>query len=452
MKVFLNRIFTIIILLTAISYPQKKLSLNEAIKIALERNVTLSQAENNISSQESALTAAYGNFMPSLSGFASWGWDRNEQAGSIRYFNGIPFVIPPITSETRSYVAAVNSDITLFDGLSNFANLSSAKSSLNSTKLFVEFIKQQTVLNTISRYYGLMTQIALLKVREENVKKQEINFKTIEERNRLGAATLADLYQQQVELGNAELAVINQNLEVQKAKNNLLIYLGLDVTEDYSFDTVMTMREENILTSDVEADYQNIQERISDAYNNRLDYKSKMYELESSLEQITIARSGHFPRLSGSLGYSTFANKVDDLFKSRTYSVGLNLNIPIFSGFSVSNRVQIAEVQAMNKELEVRELERKIKQEINESYLSLIAAKKTLNVSEKNVKAAEERLKIEQERYNLGSGKLLDLLIANSSYVTAQSDYVNAQYSYIIISDQIKYYLGILDISKYENN
>lgn len=452
MKVFLNRIFTIIILLTAISYPQKKLSLNEAIKIALERNVTLSQAENNISSQESALTAAYGNFLPSLSGFASWGWDRNEQAGSIRYFNGIPFVIPPITSETRSYVAAVNSDITLFDGLSNFANLSSAKSSLNSTKLFVEFIKQQTVLNTISRYYGLMTQIALLKVREENVKKQEINFKTIEERNRLGAATLADLYQQQVELGNAELAVINQNLEVQKAKNNLLIYLGLDVTEDYSFDTVMTMREENILTSDVEADYQNIQERISDAYNNRLDYKSKMYELESSLEQITIARSGHFPRLSGSLGYSTFANKVDDLFKSRTYSVGLNLNIPIFSGFSVSNRVQIAEVQAMNKELEVRELERKIKQEINESYLSLIAAKKTLNVSEKNVKAAEERLKIEQERYNLGSGKLLDLLIANSSYVTAQSDYVNAQYSYIIISDQIKYYLGILDISKYENN
>jgi outer membrane protein TolC len=295
-----------------------------------------------------------------------------------------------------------------------------------------------------------MTQMALLKVREENVKKQEINFKTIEEKNRLGAATLADLYQQQVELGNAELQVINQNLEVQKAKNNLLIFLGLDVTGDYTFETDFTIREESILTTDLEKDYENIQERISDAYNNRLDYKSKLYELEGSLNQVTIARSGHFPRLTGSMSFSSFSNKVDDLFKSRTYSVGINLNIPVFSGFAVNNRVQIAEVQSMNKELEVRELERQIKQQINESYLSLIAAKKSLSVSEKNVKAAEERLKIEQERYNLGSSKLLDLLIANSSYITAKTDYVNAQYSYIIISDQIKYYLGILDITKYE--
>ncbi|MEP0861621.1 MAG: TolC family protein [Ignavibacterium sp.] len=440
----------LIILVSGLSFAQTKITLKDAIQLALQKNTILNQAENNILSQESGVTAAYGNFMPSLSGFASWGWDRNEQAGSIRYINGIPFNIPKITSETRSYIASVNSDVTLFDGLSNIANLSAANNNLNSTRLYVEFLKQQTVINTITRYYNLMTQMALLKVREENVKKQEINFKTIEEKNRLGAATLADLYQQQVELGNAELQVINQNLEVQKAKNNLLIFLGLDVTGDYTFETDFTLREESILTTDFEEDYKNIQERISDAYNNRLDYKSKLYELEGSLNQVTIARSGHFPRLTGSLGFSSYSNKFDELFKSKTYSVGLNLNIPIFSGFSVSNRVQIAEVQSMNKELEVRELERKIKQEINESYLSLIAAKKSLSVSEKNVKAAEERLKIEQERYNLGSGKLLDLLIANSSFITAKTDYVNAQYSYIIISDQIKYYLGILDITKYE--
>lgn len=444
------KFFLLIILISNLSLAQTKLTLKDAINLALQKNTVLNQAENNILSQESGLNAAYGNFLPSLSGFASWGWDRNEQAGSIRYFNGIPFIIPRITSESRSYVASVNSDITLFDGLSNFASLYSAKNSLNSTKFYIEFLKQQTVFITITRYYNLMTQMALLKVREENVKKQEINFKTIEEKNRLGAATLADLYQQQVELGNAELQVINQNLEVQKAKNNLLIFLGLDVTGDYTFETDFTIREESILTTDLEKDYENIQERISDAYNNRLDYKSKLYELEGSLNQVTIARSGHFPRLTGSMSFSSFSNKVDDLFKSRTYSVGINLNIPIFSGFAVNNRVQIAEVQSMNKELEVRELERQIKQQINESYLSLIAAKKSLSVSEKNVKAAEERLKIEQERYNLGSSKLLDLLIANSSYITAKTDYVNAQYSYIIISDQIKYYLGILDITKYE--
>ena len=63
---------------------------------------------------------------------------------------------------------------------------------------------------------------------------------------------------------------------------------------------------------------------------------------------------------------------------------------------------------------------------------------------------AEENLRIEQEKYSLGSGKLLDVLIANSNYTTALSDLITAQYSYIVLSDQLKYHLGILDFTKYE--
>ncbi len=155
----------LIILVSGLSFAQTKITLKDAIQLALQKNTILNQAENNILSQESGVTAAYGNFMPSLSGFASWGWDRNEQAGSIRYINGIPFNIPKITSETRSYIASVNSDVTLFDGLSNIANLSAANNNLNSTRLYVEFLKQQTVIKHITRYYNLMTQMALLKVR-----------------------------------------------------------------------------------------------------------------------------------------------------------------------------------------------------------------------------------------------------------------------------------------------
>jgi len=296
-----------------------------------------------------------------------------------------------------------------------------------------------------------MTQKELLKVREENLKKQKINYELIEERNRLGAATLADLYQIQVELGNAELQLINQSLELEKAQNDLIIFLGLDIYGNYEFED-NSIKNFNIHSGDsIEEEYKNLQSRISDVYNNRYDYKSKLYELKSSLNSINIANSGHFPTLVGSMGFSTFSNKLNDLFDSKSYSVGLSLNIPIFSKFNVSNRVQIAEVQSMNKQLEINELERKIKQEISQTYNSFIASKKSLSVSQKNVKAAEERLRIEQEKYNLGSGRLLDLQIANTAYVSAQTDYVNSQFNYLITSDQIKFYLGILDISKYDS-
>ena len=430
---------------------QTKITLNDAISIALKNNTILNQTGNNILSQESSLKSAYGNLIPSLSAQGSWGWERNEQAGSTRFFNGIPFIIPPITTESRSFYAGLNSDVVLFDGLANIENISLNKNNLNSAKLYLEFLKQQIALNTMVKYYMVMTQKELLKVREENLKKQKINYQLIEERNRLGAATLADLYQQQVELGNAELQLINQSLEVEKAQNDLIIFLGLDITGNYDIEDNSI---KNINYQSLEAfeeEYSNLQSRISDAYNNRLDYKSKLYELKSSMNSIRIAGAGHFPTLVGSMGFSTFSNNLSDLFDSKSYSAGLRLNIPIFSNFNISNRVQIAEVQAMNKQLEVNELERKIKQEISQTYNSFVAAKKSLSVSQKNVKAAEERLRIEQEKYNIGSGRLLDLQIANTAFVVAQTDYVNSQYNYLITSDQIKFYLGILDISKFDS-
>ncbi len=432
-------------------FPQTKINLNDAISLALKNNTILNQTKNNILSQESSLKSAYGNLLPSLNAQGSWGWERNEQAGSTRFFNGIPFIIPPITSESRSFYAGLNSDVILFDGLANIENISLNKNNLTSAKLYLEFLKQQIALNTMVKYYSIMTQKELLKVREENLKKQKINYELIEERNRLGAATLADLYQIQVELGNAELQLINQSLELEKAQNDLIIFLGLDIYGDYEFDD-NSIKNFNIHSGDsIEEEYKNLQSRISDVYNNRYDYKSKLYELKSSLNSINIANSGHFPTLIGSMGFSTFSNKLDDLFDSKSYSVGLSLNIPIFSKFNVSNRVQIAEVQSMNKQLEINELERKIKQEISQTYNSFIASKKSLSVSQKNVKAAEERLRIEQEKYNIGSGRLLDLQIANTAYVSAQTDYVNSQFNYLITSDQIKFYLGILDISKYDS-
>ena len=104
----------------------------------------------------------------------------------------------------------------------------------------------------------------------------------------------------------------------------------------------------------------------------------------------------------------------------------------------------------MNYELQVSDTERLIKQNLQKTFLDLEAAKKALLVTEKNVKAAEENLKIEQEKYNLGAGKLLDVLIANTAYQNATTNYINAQFFYIRLSEELKYNLGVLDYTQYE--
>ena len=72
--------------------------------------------------------------------------------------------------------------------------------------------------------------------------------------------------------------------------------------------------------------------------------KSAVLNLESAYSGVTIARSGHLPRITGSASFSSFANTFDNLFKNKNWSVGLTLSIPIFSGFAIDNQVQIANV------------------------------------------------------------------------------------------------------------
>ena len=127
------------------------------------------------------------------------------------------------------------------------------------------------------------------------------------------------------------------------------------------------------------------------------------------------------------------------------------MNIPLFSGFRVSNNVQFAEVNVENKVIELSDLERSIKLQIQKTYLDLQAADKSLQVNTKNVIAAEETRKIEQERYSLGLGTLLNVLIANSDYTTARTNLITAQFEFIRLSKQLEYYLGVLNFNKYEN-
>ncbi len=443
------RVF-VLLLLTGAAFPQETLTLDEAINIALQRNSSLQTAINNLRTYESGLTASYGNLLPSLSASGSWGWQRNEDAGTSYNIGGIVFDVPPSKTENRNYSVNANANWTLFDGLANIAQVSQSENDLEAAKLSLERLKQDVVFQTVSLFYDVINSKQLLTVAQEDLLREQKNFETISERNKLGAVTLADVYAQQVNLGNAELAEIRAKNNLETSKTDLLYYLGLEVLKEYNFPDDFTVEELDMIKSRIAQQYDDVPVLISEAMNNRFDYKSALLQVESAEDGITIARSGHFPRLTNSYGFSSFANKPGNLFDSKSYSVGLTLSIPIFSGFSVNDRVEIATVNAMNREVQLTDLERDIKRNIQKTYLDLQAAEKSLNVSEKNVEAADENLKIEEEKYNLGSSRLLDVLVARTNYTNARTNYINAQFAYIVLSEQLKYYLGVLEYNKYE--
>lgn len=438
----------LIMLISCSSFSQKVMNLNEAVKIALSKNTVLQKSQNNIEGYESNLKSAYGGFLPSINATGTWSWSRSEDEGGLQTIGGAVINTPQTISESRNYTATLSSNWVLFDGLSNFANLYKNKNNLEAARLTLERAKQDIVFQTMSYYYGLLNSKKLLKVKEDNLKWNQKNYEIIKEKNNLGAVTLADVYAQQVKLGNAELELINAQNDFENQKSSFLYYLGLDVLEKYDFEDPEVDSEAKGETSTRISG--ELKELIDRALSNRPDYKSVKLSLSSAIESLTMARSGHIPSLSNYASYRINGKKPSDMFDNKQYQVGLTLSIPIFSGWSVDNRVQLAKVDIKNKEIELSDFEREVKKDILKNHLDLQASEKKLDVSEKNVIAAEENLKIEEEKYLLGSTTLLNVLIANSEYTNALSSFINAQYEFLKLKDQLEYLLGITNYKEYE--
>ncbi|MFA6598155.1 MAG: TolC family protein [Ignavibacteriaceae bacterium] len=441
-------IFSLIFFCAAVAFPQKNLSLSEVVKIALQKNTTIQKTEEGIKVYEAGVKSAYGNLLPSLSASGGWNWSRSVQEGGQYIYNGLAFNAPKQIVQSRNYSAGASADITLFDGLSNFANISRSKNSLEAAKYSLDRAKQNLTYQAISGFYDVINAKKLMDVKEQDLKWNQKNYEIILERNKLGNVTLADVYSQQVKVGNAELELIRAQNSYATTKSEYLYYLGLDMLEDFTFEDP-TVNDKELKLDMIEID-PNLNLLVEKALSNRSDLKSAKLTYQGSIDGITMAKAGHLPSLSNYYTYGTNANTVGEMFKSYSTSVGLSLNIPIFSGFSVENRVQQAEVEAKNNELDVNDLERQIKKEMQKTYLDLQASEKRLDVSKKNVTAAEENRKIEQEKYTLGATMLLNVLIANSDYTNALTNYVNAQFEYVKLKEQLAYSLGILDYKKFE--
>ena len=92
MKLFLVSI--LLLISTNSLLAQNQLTLDQAIKIALQKNTGLISQENELAKGESGVDAAYGNFLPDLNAYGSWDWNRSEEAGRTSNVNGVNVTFP----------------------------------------------------------------------------------------------------------------------------------------------------------------------------------------------------------------------------------------------------------------------------------------------------------------------------------------------------------------------
>jgi outer membrane protein len=431
----------VVLLLTATTIAAaqtKTLTLEQARQIALERNLSVAQAQNNVEAAQASVMAATGDYLPTLS--ASGGWTRNQTEGPVT-IGGVQ--IPNTKAVFNNFSTSVNLNYTLFNGFAREGNYTRTSANAIATEQTAARTRQSIIFQVERAYLNVLRNEQLVKVSEENLKRDLRQLERITESNRVGALSRADVYRQQSQVAADELSVINAQNNYDKAKADLLALIGLDVNDEYTIadPSISTEIARSELESSAEQ-YSNFPELARRALAKRPDYLGATESVRSAEGGISAARSGYFPSVSAFAGYGFSNRELSRLTENKSINWGLNLRWNLFDGFSTNEALQSAYVQKKNAELSLQQTERNINVEVKKALLDLEAARKAYEVSQKGLVSATEDRKIAEERYNLGAGTLLDLLTANAGLVSAQANKVNAVYDFIIAKRNLEYVIG----------
>lgn len=423
-KIIFTSIFTMTFLVQVNA--QEKITLSNAITTALNQNTSVIKSTNSLETSAASLKNAYGNLLPTLNLNSGWNWQRTSSSGStVLDFFGNPQNLGATETDSRNFNLSVGGNVTLFDGLANISTISQRKNDLQSAKYDLDKLRQDVTLQTVNLFITVLNNEKVLKFQNEDVKYNEDMLKKVKEMFDLKMKANVDLYSQEYQTSNSQLAYLQAKSNYEKSKISLLNYLSKDILKDYIFVMDSSYLPESVNNlNNIEALYQT-------ALMNRKDYQSTKLKLGSSEYQLTIAKGGLFPSLSGNYSFSSSATRPEDLFNRKVYNFGLSLNFPIFSRWSTELAIQSAQVQNKNTGEDLNALERQIKSDLKNAVLDLQTTKLQLDVSKAALKSAQETWQIKRDSYELGSATFIDQQQAYRDYIQATNNLIAAESNYV---------------------
>lgn len=446
MKKFFLTLLVFLIVGIAFGQPailSKTLSMSDVVNYALERNYLVRQAQNNVESAQSTVLLAYGTYLPTVSASGSWNRQQTDRSATTQLIGGQPFLLPPSQTTTNNFSTNLMLSYTIFDGLNREANFSRATSTAISTEQTAMRTRQTIVYQTESAFLNILRTEQLVKVGEENLKRSRRQLERITESNRLGALSIADVYRQQSQVASDELSLITAQNNHNKAKADLLAHIGLDVSEEFVFADAAVSTELTLDELDrVIAHYENFGQLRSRALASRPDFQASQYSLNAASWGVTGAHRGYIPSVYASAGYNLSSNRLANLNDSKGLLWGISIRWSLFDGFVTNQSIQTAKASERNAELSLAQLERTITVELKKALLDLQAARKQYEVAQKGVISASQDRRTAEERYHVGAGTLLDLMVANANFVNAEVNKINAAYNFIISRRNVEYALG----------
>ncbi|MDW8272118.1 MAG: TolC family protein [Bacteroidota bacterium] len=419
-------------------------TLDACIAHALRDNPLLQREQKNIEIGQSALTRAFGQYLPSISATAGYSRQLNIEGGRAVNIGGQVFVLGPPEPNAYSFNAVAS--YTVFNGFAREATYSQARHELAAASQSFERTRQQVILQVITQYLEVLRALQTVRVRRENLELGRQEMARVRALYEAGRVPITAVYTQEADLGTRELDLLAAENALAQAKAALLATMG--VSPDQNAEFAETSVPATVTDSDV-ADFRkeigSPAAVVATALRQRSDYAALDARVRAADEAIAVAQAAFMPQLNLASGWSWSNTRVGDFDLFGRYFVSMSVQVPIFDNFGAATQRQQAALQMEQRLLERRQLELQIRTEVRQALLELDAAEKQLDITARALRAAEQSYAAAAERFRVGAGTQLEYLAASNQFVTARINRITAVYGYRAAQARVRFAMGTLE-------
>ena len=185
-------------------------------------------------------------------------------------------------------------------------------------------------------------------------------------------------------------------------------------------------------------------------YENRIEYKVLSSQLRVDQLNVEYNQAERMPRLAafGTLGYNTGQAHFSEVPQPSNYEgyglVGLQLDVPIFSGFSKNMKVGQAKVAKMKTEQNIDKFKIASSLEVAQARTDFNTSQSKINLQVQSVELAKNVKRITEIKYNEGAASSYELTDAISDATAAESNLYFTVYDALIAYTDLLKALGTL--------
>jgi outer membrane protein TolC len=410
MKILRYSLILTLLLSPLAAEAQKTITLDEAIRQALENNYSLKISRNDQTIAENNVTLA--PFLPSITGSG-----RQSQADN----NTVSSSSEAEKVRANYYSAGLALNWKIFDGFGMFTEYSRTQELFAMSSQRVKIDVENLVMRVASEYYNIIVQQKRLQSSLTSLALSKSRYENAEEKYLLGVISGLDLQQAKIDLNADSSTVLSQNETVNGAyiRMKKLLNAGHDISFSIH-DTIILAPEFNI---------DSLRSRTL-KYNNQLilarqGEKISLYDLEA-------VRALRYPTINFSSGYNY--NRYDYPWEANAYSQtnglnwGFSLAWNIFSGFETRRRIANAKIDAENGRLAYLDIENEILGDLDLLYNTYMNTITVTWFETESAEVARNSLEIAMERYRLGSLSGLEFREYQNKYLDAINRRLTALY------------------------